>query len=348
MDGKSLKEFVENDALWTEFINERFAKFDRNHTGKLTHSDLEPAIAGVGKAMGLAPMGTDADTDHIYTEMFNEFGPGGEGVTRERFSVVMRDMLLGLGDGLEREPVTISPLNGTELERWARSGEFEIEAVAAFGELDKDMSGKVKVGAIKQGMQRVSVSQGMPPQTDAAVSKYIASALQEIGVSAQQEVNQSQFVDVYRKVTLALARNLQEKPLTVAHTEKVFDGTSISQLIKDKHALDLALNLAWEIMPKTSSGSAPKSYLRVGLDTLAPYAGLPPVGSVPEMDGVVNEAFKMIDGDSAGRVDKPEFDKCMLEVLGGIMLQLEGKPIGVTSSAVVPPEREGSIDGLPF
>lgn len=44
-----------------------------------------------------------------------------------------------------------------------------------------------------------------------------------------------------------------------------------------------ALDLAWEIMPKTSNGQAPKSYLRVGLDTLAPYAGLPPVGAVSEV-----------------------------------------------------------------
>ena len=66
------------------------------------------------------------------------------------------------------------------------------------------------------------------------------------------------------------------------------------------------------------------------------------------MDTVVNEAFKMIDDDSMGKVDKPRFDKCMLEVLGGIMLQLGGKPIGIKSSGVVPPEREGSINGLPF
>jgi hypothetical protein len=41
--------------------------------------------------------------------------------------------------------------------------------------------------------------------------------------------------------------------------------------------------MAWEIMPKVSGGSAPKSYLRLGFDTLAPYAGLPPVGAVDEV-----------------------------------------------------------------
>lgn len=69
-----------------------------------------------------------------------------------------------------------------------------------------------------------------------------------------------------------------------------------------------------------------------------------------QMDSVVNEAFKMIDDDAQGRVDKAGLNKCMLEVLGGVMLQLEGKPIGVNSSAVVPPEKEGVLNTgmIPF
>jgi len=69
VDGKALKKFVGDDQLWTKFIDERFAKLDKSHTGKLTHSDLEPAIAGVGKALGLPPMGSSPETDHIYTEV---------------------------------------------------------------------------------------------------------------------------------------------------------------------------------------------------------------------------------------------------------------------------------------
>ena len=69
MDGKSLKRFVEDDKLWAKFVDEKFAKLDKSHKGTLTHSDLEPAISGVGKALGLPPMGTDPESDHIYTEV---------------------------------------------------------------------------------------------------------------------------------------------------------------------------------------------------------------------------------------------------------------------------------------
>jgi len=71
------------------------------------------------------------------------------------------------------------------------------------------------------------------------VSKHIDRAFQESGVNGQQELNQAQFVDAYRKVTLAVATYMRGTPLMVAHSDKVFDGTSITSLLKDRHALDL-------------------------------------------------------------------------------------------------------------
>lgn len=71
------------------------------------------------------------------------------------------------------------------------------------------------------------------------VSKYIDRAFQESGVNGQQELNQSQFVDAYRKVTLAVATYMRSSPMMVAHSDKVFAGQGITNLLKDQHALDL-------------------------------------------------------------------------------------------------------------
>lgn len=109
----------------------------------------------------------------LLLQMFSEFGRGGEGVTKQTFSTVMRDILLGLGDGLEREPVIISPLDGTQLERWAASPEFEIEAVASFAQLDTDSSGQIKAGAIREALKKINVEQGMPPQADPSVLNFL-------------------------------------------------------------------------------------------------------------------------------------------------------------------------------
>jgi hypothetical protein len=115
------------------------------------------------------------------------------------------------------------------------------------------------------------------------VSGQIQRAFTMAGIHSDQSFNQTEFVDVYRKAVLALAQCLREKPLTVAYSEKMFDGSSITALLKDKPALDAALSEAWQAIPKSSAGSVPKPYLRVGLDVFAPYAGLPPIGAVEEV-----------------------------------------------------------------
>lgn len=65
-------------------------------------------------------------------------------------------------------------------------------------------------------------------------------------------------------------------------------------------------------------------------------------GLFVQMDTVVNEAFTVLDADAGGSVDRQDFDKSLLEVIGSIMLQLSGKPIGVQSSGIVPPQRATS------
>jgi len=70
------------------------------------------------------------------------------------------------------------------------------------------------------------------------VSGQIQRAFTMAGIHGDQSFNQTEFVDVYRKAVLALAQCLREKPLTVAYSEKIFDGSSITALLKDKPALD--------------------------------------------------------------------------------------------------------------
>lgn len=53
------------------------------------------------------------------------------------------------------------------------------------------------------------------------------------------------------------------------------------------------------------------------------------------MDKVVGEAFKMVSADDGKAVKDDEFKKIMTEILGSIMLQLEGNPISVSSNSVV-------------
>lgn len=50
---------------------------------------------------------------------------------------------------------------------------------------------------------------------------------------------------------------------------------------------------------------------------------------------MVNEAFKMAKADDGKAVDEAEFKKLLTEILGAIMLQLDGNPISVSTNTVV-------------
>jgi hypothetical protein len=53
------------------------------------------------------------------------------------------------------------------------------------------------------------------------------------------------------------------------------------------------------------------------------------------MDKVVGDVFKMMDADAGKMVKEDEFKKVLTEILGSIMLQLEGNPISVSTNSVV-------------
>lgn len=54
-----------------------------------------------------------------------------------------------------------------------------------------------------------------------------------------------------------------------------------------------------------------------------------------QMDKVIGEVFKMISADDGKMVKDDEFKEILTEILGSIMLQLEGNPISVFSNSVV-------------
>lgn len=54
-----------------------------------------------------------------------------------------------------------------------------------------------------------------------------------------------------------------------------------------------------------------------------------------QMDKVVADVFQMINADDGKLVKEDEFKKLLTEILGSIMLQLEGNTISVSTNSVV-------------
>lgn len=69
MDGSDIMELVENDKVFSNFIDHKFEELDIDCDGKLSVKELKPAVQDIGAALGLPAQGTSAESDHIYTEV---------------------------------------------------------------------------------------------------------------------------------------------------------------------------------------------------------------------------------------------------------------------------------------
>ncbi|KAF7810815.1 EF-Hand 1 [Senna tora] len=336
LDGSNIMELVGNEQVFSNFVDHKFQELDRDRDGKLSVKELEPAVADIGAALGLPAQGTNPDSDHIYSEVLNEFTHGKqEKVSKTEFKEVLSDILLGMAAGLKRDPIVILRIDGEDLLEFVNGPGYEAEMASIFTQIEPQ-DGSLREH-IMEALGKLTVEQGIPPTSDSWVfNNIIEPVLQSLaGPDWDRPVSQETFLVEFKKVASSIADRLKEQPVIVAHSENTFDGSGIKRLLSNKFELEKTLNSALENIPKDRNGKLSKEYLRLALDVVSPSAGLPPVGAIEEMDKVIGEVFKMINADDGKMVKEDEFKKMLTEILGSIMLQLEGNPISVSSNSVV-------------
>ncbi|KAK7341282.1 hypothetical protein VNO80_24208 [Phaseolus coccineus] len=336
LDGSNIMELVGNDQVFTTFVDNKFHELDTDKDGKLSVKELQPAVADIGAALGLPAHGTNPESDHIYSEVLNEFTHGKQQkVSKTEFKEVLSDILLGMAAGLKRDPIVILRIDGEDLLEFINGSGYEAEMASIFSQIESP--NRSLHGHIIEALGKLTVEQGIPPTSDAWVLSNIVepALLYQDRSGLDKPVSQETFLEEFKVVALGVANRLKEQPVIVAHSENIFDGSGVKRLLSNKFELDKILNSALETLPKDRNGKMSKEYLRVALDTVAPSAGLPPLGAIEEMDKVIGEVFKMVNADEAKMVKEEEFKKVLTEILGSIMLQLEGSPISVSSNSVV-------------
>lgn len=69
LDGSDIVELVENEKVFSKFVEQKFQQLDQDEDDKLSVTELQPAVADIGAALGLPAQGTSRDSDHIYSEV---------------------------------------------------------------------------------------------------------------------------------------------------------------------------------------------------------------------------------------------------------------------------------------
>ncbi|KAK4424083.1 hypothetical protein Salat_1601700 [Sesamum alatum] len=335
MDGSDITQLVENEKVFSNFVDHKFQELDTDCDGKLSVKELQPAVADIGAALGLPAQGTNAESDHIYSEVLNEFTHGKlQKISKPEFKEVLSDFLLGMAAGLKRDPVVILRIDGGDLHEFVQSPTFEPEMLSIFSEIGlPDRS--LKDNIIK-AFEKLTVDHGMPPVTDPWVmSNVVEPALESLGNALQQPTSQDTFLAAFKKAAESVVRILKERPAIVAHSQNTFDGSGIKKLLSNKIELDKAMDSALRGIPRERHGTISKENLGLALDSLAASADLPPLGAVVQMDDIMNEALKMVGAGDGKMVKEDEFKKLLAQVLGSIMLQLEGKSVSVSINSIV-------------
>jgi len=349
VDGSEIRALVEDKHAFAKFVDDRFRRLDADADVRLSVKELQPAVADIGAAIGLPARESSPQADHIYSEVLNEFTHGKQtSVSKAEFQRVLSDILLGMAAGLQRDPIVILRINGEDLSEFLESPRYEPEAVALFSQVEAGNNASLRQ-CLLPALQHLTVDHGMPPASDSwVVENIIEPAMLELRADQlDQPASQEVFFQEFKKLLGIIIQRLQQHPVIVAHTDNTFDGSGIRKLLSNKFELEQLLDSVWRDVPKEHKEKASKKYIRVALDRMADSACLPPYGAVNQVDAVVNEAFKMAKADDGVAVDEAEFKKLLTEILGAIMLQLDGKPISVSTNTVVHEPMSTSSSLLP-
>ncbi|KAJ8505444.1 hypothetical protein OPV22_006330 [Ensete ventricosum] len=312
LDGSDIKELVEDEATFSGFVENKFRELDVDGDGRLSVKELQPAVNDIGAALGLPAPGSSPKSDHIYSEVLSEFTHA----------------------GLNRDPIVILRIDGEDLKEFVESPLFETEAISMFSGMESAHASLRKCLTI--ALQQLTVDHGMPPASDSwVITNIVEPSFQSFSSDLLEQPASQDILENFKKLLGNVTRRLQEHPVIVAHSENTFDGSGIKRLLSNKFELDKLLDSVWRDLPKDHNQQTSKEYLRIALDRMAASASLPPYSAVHQVDVIINEAVGMVKGDDGNIVEEAEFKRTLTEILGSIMLQLEGNPVFVSTNSVV-------------
>ncbi|GAQ79690.1 hypothetical protein KFL_000360060 [Klebsormidium nitens] len=368
-DGRRLKALTGDPSKFSQYIDSKFKKLNGSGTGSLTAEELQPAIAEWGSLLGLPPMGSSADTDQIYKEITGQYLDASKRsgqVDRDTFGVVTRDILLGISDSLEANPISIDTIDGSQLRYILapeQKAEFQLMADRAYEAINTQvidqqsvtdtaevseqapaasqnaMGGNLEIGGAKALAlalkQHLTIEEGVPPASSQKVEALIDRAIQSVAGEQQngQRLSKDEFTDHLRAALERLAEGLQTAPVTVAHTEKDVKGEKIKPLMGDKEGFSRAVHQIFE--EHSQNGKVPHSDFWTAFDRIAGLAGLPPLGANEKMDKVYDTIIGDREASPGAYATEEELATHLEEALFLVGARLTAEPISVKVAQVV-------------
>lgn len=239
---------------------------------------------------------------------------------------------------LQKNPVFILRLDGGDLKDFFSGPQFEPEMASIFSRRRAAECSSLRE-CIIMALQQLTVDHGLPPSADPWVlDNLVSPALQLLSIARLDQPAPSEeiFMEEFRKLIREIIERLQEKPIIVAHTLKICDGSGVGRLLSNNDELRKTVDLVWGELSKEfgDKPSVPaREVLRAGFSHLADAGDLPCYGTVDQVDAVFDEVLREVEEE--GVLQQEQFREVMTGVLGSLGRRLKSDPISILSDSVV-------------
>jgi Ca2+-binding EF-hand superfamily protein len=109
IDGTTVRDFINDDASFTNSVNEQFQSLDLNNDGVLSRAELRTAFESmrlIEAHFGIVVTTPPEQLTRLYDSVFDTFDVDGSGtVDRDEFKSEMKKIMLAIADGLGSSPI---------------------------------------------------------------------------------------------------------------------------------------------------------------------------------------------------------------------------------------------------
>ncbi|KAF5736390.1 putative calcium ion binding protein [Tripterygium wilfordii] len=112
IDGSTVRDFVNDEAVFNKSLDDSFDSLDINNDGVLSRSELRKAFESlrlIEAHFGMDVATPPEELTKIYNSIFDGFDLDGSGtVDKEEFKGEMKKILLAIADGLGSSPIQMA------------------------------------------------------------------------------------------------------------------------------------------------------------------------------------------------------------------------------------------------
>ncbi|GBG72044.1 hypothetical protein CBR_g10979 [Chara braunii] len=339
LDGSQIRKFLDNESAFDAYVDSKFASADVNRNYRVSSAELRVAVETLGADFGVPPPGSKEAGDRLVQTMFEEYGrPGDDELDRDSFKNALRDVLLGIADGLADDPIVMALLTGDLINSiLSDEDEFEVLATSIFSELDENDNGSISKSEIRSAVAQLGLEMGIPiPEGQPATDVVLHKIYEKFNISTVEgdELDEEAFMVLLRKVMHDLAGELSENPVMIAQNVKVLNGTALRKILRDPLQLKDITDRLFDKLDKNDDDKLSNRELRPALRRLGMDIGIPDYcQGRDDIEKLFARVFDKVDKDSNGVIDQEEFADFVKGVLTGLAEDLEVYPIIVEVEA---------------